>query len=351
MQNKKPGRVTIKTISKELGVSPATVSKALRDCSDISEEMKLKVRTLTDLLGYQPNLLARSLVKRKSNLIGVIIPDINISYYAYLVQHIYENAQIRGYESIVMFHHENPEKERKNLQVLTSLQVDGLLVSVTRGNKNEDLLKRILSKGIPIVSYDRKPQNSEFSNVSMDDYVETEVLIRAFIERGRKKIGYIGIINGDDATIPRYNCYRRTLDFLNLPFDLEQVVECLPNIDDAERQMHKALQNGLDIDAILCAGGLFAYGAGKAILAEGYKMPEDIILGEYGNNNIVQRLGISFFSVDHSPELIASEAVRLLDSFLKEKSRKWNPQQIFVKSKLIYHDHFNHEEKIMSTVN
>lgn len=350
MPNIKKTRVTLKSISEELGVTPATVSKALRDRSDVSQDMKEKVKKLTDQLGYQPNLLARSLVKKKSNLIGVIIPDINISYYASLVQNIYENAQKKGYESIVMFHHEDPEKERKNLHVLTSLQVDGLLVSVSRGNKNNDLLNRIHEEGTPVVFYGRKPCVGNFTFVSMDDKNETEAILQAFIDKGRRKIGYIGIINDDDATFPRYQCYRNMLKKLEMPFDSSQVIECLPNIKDAEKQMKTALNKGLDVDAVLCAGGFFAYGAGKAILEAGYKMPEDIILGEYGNNNIVQRLGTSVFSVDHSPELIAEEAVNVLDSYLKNKSNKWEAKAIFVKSKLIYHDHYNHEEKLVSII-
>ncbi len=344
-------RVTLKMIAQILSVSPATISKALRDSTDISDEMKRKVRSLTQELGYQPNLLARSLVQRRSNIIGVIIPDINISYYSDMVQYIYENAQKRGYESIVMFHHEDPAKERKNLQFLISLQVDGILISVTNGTSNRDMLQRIRDEGMPVICYDRNPGCPEFSNISNNDSVETQALIRALIEKGKSKIGYIGITEGEDVTVTRYNCYKAFLKKQNLDFDPSRVISCRPDASVAEERTSQMLQNGVNVDAFLCAGGFWAYGAGKAILKEGLKIPEDILLGEYGNNNIVQRLGISFFSVDHSPELIASEAVDLLDQYLKDKNRKWNPIQQFVPSKLIYHDHFHHDERLVKVLN
>lgn len=350
MRNPGKKRVTLKTISEILNVSPATISKALRDSHDISDEMKRKVRELTDELGYHPNLMARSLVQRKSNIIGVIIPDLNISYYAYLVQYLYENLQMRGYESIVMFHHEDPERERKNLEFLFSLQVDGILVSITNGNKNYKKLKWIQNEGIPIICYDRKPPCADFSHISMNDHRETKALIDAFVEQDRTKIGYIGFTSGDDVTISRYESYCKILSDLGLECCKDRIVQCLPNMKSAEEKMLQTLQKGVQFDGLICAGGFFALGAGRAILSEGLRMPEDVLLGEYGNNNIVQRLGISYYSVDHAPDNIAAESVALLDSYLQDADMKILPKQIYVDSKLIFHDHYNHEERLVKVL-
>jgi len=345
-----PKKVTLKTISERLGVSPATISKALRDSTDISDDMKMKVRAITDELGYHPNLLARSLVQKRSNIIGVIVPDLNISYYADLVQYIYENAQMRGYESIVMFHHEDPVKERKNLQFLMSLQVDGILISLTNGNKNRDMLTQIQTQGTPVVCYDRRTDCADFSLITIDDHVATEALLRSFVDQGRRKIGYVGLSKGDDVTVARFNSYRKLLPKLGLCFKPDMVVESEPDARETERTVRKALQEGLDVDALVCGGGFWAYASGKAILAEGRRMPEDIILGEFGNNSIVQRLGISYFTIDQSPDLISAKAVELLDNFLKDKNKDWGCRQLFVESKLIYYDHYNHEEKIVKII-
>lgn len=343
-------KVTLKTISEKLGVSPATISKALRESTDISDEMKRKVRAITDELGYHPNLLARSLVQKRSNIIGVIIPDLNISYYADLVQHIYESAQKSGYESIVMFHHEDPSKEQKNLQFLVSLQVDGILISPTNGSTNIEMLKRIQKQGTPVIYYDRRNENAQLSFITIDDHQATEVLLEAFISMNRKRIGYIGAVEGEDVTVVRFKSYRELLKKFGLEYEQDRVINCLPDGSNTLQKMRNALREGIDIDALLCAGGFIAYYAGKAILDAGLKMPKDIILGEFGHNSIVQRLGISYFIVDQSPDLIGSKAVELLDNFIKDKKKKWEYKKLFIESKLIYYDHYNHSEEIVKVI-
>jgi len=79
-------------------------------------------------------------------------------------------------------------------------------------------------------------------------------------------------------------------------------------------------------------------------------MPEDVILGEFGNNNIVQRLGISYFSIDQSPDLIAKNSIQLLESSITNREVQREPRNIFVESKLIYYDHFRHKEQIVKII-
>jgi DNA-binding LacI/PurR family transcriptional regulator len=350
MAAKMSQKVTLKTISEKLGVTQATVSKALRESTDISEEMKKKVRAISEELGYYPNLLARSLVQRRSHIIGVIIPDINISYYADLVQHIYESAQTIGYESIVMFHHENPEKERKNLQFLVSLQVDGILICETNGRTNSDLINLLQEQGTPVVYYDRINPDAKIGFITIDDAKATDALLRAFIERDRTKIGYIGAIQGKDVTVARFLNYKDLLANYGLKYNPHRVVECLPDGTDAFENMNTALSMDIDIDALICAGGLIAYHAGQAILSAGISMPKKILLAEFGNNNIVQRLGASYLKIDQSPDLIAKKSVDILESFLANNEDTWTPNNVFVESKLIYYDHLSYKEEVIEVV-
>ncbi len=350
MAVKRTQKVTLKTISEKLGVTQATVSKALRESTDISEEMKNKVRAVSEELGYYPNLLARSLVQKRSHLIGVIIPDLNISYYADLVQQIYESAQLIGYESIVMFHHEDHKKERKNLQFLVSLQVDGILVCETNGRSNADLINMIQDQGTPVVYYDRINTQAKVGFITIDDRKATEALIRAFVDRKKTKIGFVGPVAGEDVIVARFDNYKALLPKYGFEFVPDRVIECRPDGTDTFEKMQSALAGGLEIDALICAGGLIAYHAGQAILAAGVPMPDKILLGEFGNNNIVQRLGTSYFKIDQSPDLIAKKSIDVLERFLRNKSEHWSAQNIFVESKLIYYDHLSYKEEIVATI-
>ena len=343
------GKVTLKMISERLGVSPATVSKALRDSTDISDEMKAKVRALTEAMGYHPNWMARSLARRRSNLLGVIVPDLNISYYADLVQGIYECAHERGYEPIIMFHHESPEKERKNLQFLYSLQVDGILINGTNGHLNSDFLWRIRSEGTPVVCYDRKIPRYGFSYVAIDEEKTMDSVLGLLERRGRRRIAYIGPTEGTDVTVERFQTF---FDLLGRHGLAEQScsISCEPNAPAAENQLKRALAEGATFDAIVCSGGLVAYGAGRAIQEAGLRMPEDVLLVEYGDNSIVQRLGVSYITVNQSPFEMSQTAVELMETCLKLPPEEWRPQQISVPAKLIYYDHNRHTEEIIETI-
>jgi LacI family transcriptional regulator len=344
-------RVTLKTISELLGVSQATVSKALRESTDISEDMKHKVKLLAENLGYQPNLFARGLVQKRSQLIGVIIPDINISYYADLVQQIYEAAHGIGYESVVMFHHEDSEREKKNLQFLVSLQVDGILISETPGSANTAALESIQNQGTPVIYYDRINPNAKVGFVSIDDAKAIRALMQAFYQQGRQKIGYIGATQGADIMVARYQNYIKVLAELKLAKNSDLIIECATDGSDALQKMQSRLNGSPDLDALICGGGLIAYYAGQAILDCGLAMPDDIILGEFGNNSIVQRLGISYYSIDQSPDLIARKSIELLQLFLTSQDAPWSPQQIYVESKLLYQDHTRHQERLVQIIN
>ena len=141
MNNKKQNRkkLTLKDVAQSLSLTPATVSKALRDSSDISLETRERVKKACKELGYRPNLLARSLISNRSKLLGVLVPDLRISFFSEAVRGMYEEAEKKGYECIFLAHDENTDKERKKIEFLSDLGVDGILLNSAGGKKNYDL--------------------------------------------------------------------------------------------------------------------------------------------------------------------------------------------------------------------
>ncbi|MDZ7723622.1 MAG: LacI family DNA-binding transcriptional regulator [candidate division KSB1 bacterium] len=162
-------KVTLKEIADILNVSIATVSKALRDSPDISESMCKTVKSLADKLGYRPNLLAKSLINQDSHLIGVIIPDLRISFYSEAVRGIYEQARKQSYQTILMVHDENPDIERQNIEFLSDINVDGILLNNAPGDQNHELFTRLREEGIRMVCWDRRLDELKFPSVSIDD--------------------------------------------------------------------------------------------------------------------------------------------------------------------------------------
>ncbi|MDZ7261291.1 MAG: LacI family transcriptional regulator [candidate division KSB1 bacterium] len=333
--NKKK-KVTLKGMAHRLGVSTATVSKALRGSSDISRDMQKRVKKLATELGYRPNLMARTLIYRRSYLLGAIIPDLRISFFSEVTRGIYEQARLRGYVAILMVNDEKPENERRNLEFLSDLHVDGILLNPAPGKLNFDMYKRLVEEGFPIVCYDRKLDEFGFSSVTIDDRQAAFRLTSELIKRGRRNILFLGPKSGISVAEERYQGYLDALNDSNIPFNPELVVHSELYAEDSYRVMEGVLTNGLKPDAVLCVGGLVAYGAGKAILEFGLSIPGDIILAEFGDNDIIARLGVPFLTINQNPYKIGQLAVDLLvDEIENEPSPA---KHIIVDTKLLYHE-------------
>lgn len=305
-------KVTLKDIAKKVGVDISTVSKALRKSSDISINMQNKIKGISDELGYRPNLLAKSLINKQSNILGVIIPDLRISFFSEAARGIYEEATKNGFETILLVHDENYENEKKKLEFLSDINVDGIILNPTDDITNLQLYKKLQQEGIKIICWDRKIKDSHFNSVTIDDKKAAFELTSKFIQEGRNKIMFIGPNTGIPVAKDRYEGYLLALKENNIKFNDKLVLHTERSFASAHDTLYKVLQNGTEIDAIVCVGGLVAYGAGNAILESKLNIPDDIMLGEFGDNDIISRLGVPFYSVNQNPYKMGQEALNLL---------------------------------------
>lgn len=334
----KQNKVTLRDIADLMGVTPATISKALRDGYDISIETREKVKQIAEELGYHPNLMARSLVQRRSFMLGVVVPNLRISFFSEVTRGIYEHARNRGYESIIMVNDENPENEKRNLEFLSALAVDGILIDAVPGEQNKISFARLVKRGIPFVAYDRLVDGQTFDAVTIDDEQACFNVVSWFYHRQRRNIMFLGPTEKLFVARGRYQGYRKALTELGLPFDPRLVVPCEIDADDAQARMAAVLAAGTTIDAVVCVGGLVAFGAGQAILRAGFSIPDDIMLAEFGDNDVVARLGVPFLTVYQRPYDMGREAVDLLIRQIDGEEGTAEPQRILIKTELIYHE-------------
>ena len=329
-------KITIKDIAKEVGVNPSTVSKALRKSSDISVGMQKRIKYVSDKLGYRPNLLAKSLINKRSNMLGVIIPDLRISFFSEAARGIYEQATKNGFETILLVHDENYENEKKKLEFLSDINVDGILLNSVDDVTNIKLYKKLYSEGIKIVCWDRKIRNSNFNSVTIDDKKAAFELTSKFIQAGRKKIMFIGPNTGIPVAKDRYEGYLMALRKNKIKFNKKLVLKTERTFESAHDVLFDVLKKGTEIDAIICVGGLVAFGAGNAILESKFNIPNDIILGEFGDNDTISRLGVPFYSVNQNPYQMGKESVNLLIECLNDKNDCLKGININVEHKIIY---------------
>ena len=157
------------------------------------------------------------------------------------------------------------------------------------------------------------------------------------IELGCQKIIFLGPTHDLFVAKGRFDGYREVLKKHNLPFDKDYVIECGINIDDAYVRMKRFINSEKSFDAVVTISGLLAYGAGKAILEAGLSIPEDVKLGEFGDNNIVHRLGVPFFTVDQNPYEMGTKSVEMIVDLIETGEKEEPPKHVFIDTKLICH--------------
>jgi DNA-binding LacI/PurR family transcriptional regulator len=329
-------KATLKDIAVALNVTTATVSKALKDSPDISRKMKDQVNALAQKIGYRPNILARSLVQGHRLFIGVIIPDLKISFFSELTRGIYEQARMKGYLPIILVNDENKEIEKENIEFLSSFPLQGLLIDPAPGTHNIPLLDRFQSQGISVVTIDRILEKTIFPGVVIDDKKAAFQVVNYIIKQGRRRILYIGPNSGISVARDRYQGYLMALRENGIAFDRRWHLACEVHAGQAEACMNTALSQKVDMDAVMCVGGLIAFGAGRALLTHNYRIPEDVVLAEFGDNDIVSRLGIPFITVNQSPYEMGKRAIDILLQSGSDKKGNLKQKKFIIKSKLIY---------------
>src|SRR6186997_1771573 len=187
----KYNQVTIKDIARELGISPSTVSRALKDHPDISPETKKAVNELAEKLNYQPNIVALSLRQSKTNTLGVIIPELVHFFFSTVISGIEDVAYSAGYNVIITQSNESLQREKIDIKALFNSRVDGMLISVSRETNNFEHIEAILAKGVPMVFFDRVYENANSSMVIVDDLSGAKDATRHLIEQGCKRIAHL----------------------------------------------------------------------------------------------------------------------------------------------------------------
>ncbi len=187
-------KITLKQIARELGVSISTVSKALKDSTEISEDTRDMVKAFAKLYNYRPNNIALSLKNRKTKTIGIIIPDIVHHFFTKVINGIEEVANKRGYNVIVGLSNESFDKEVLNMEMLANGSIDGFILSVSKETllqQDYHHFKEILEEGIPIVMFDRIVDEIDCDKVIVDDFEGSKKAVQKLISSGCKKIAII----------------------------------------------------------------------------------------------------------------------------------------------------------------
>ena len=311
---KKTPHITLEDIARQLDVSRVTVSKALRGHPDISSEMTKRVRKAADELGYSPNIIARSLSSRRSNMIGLVVPKIAHFFFGSVIESIYNTAFEHNVETILTVSQENAERERKHLQTLVSMRVDGIIISISQETKDLDIFRWIKQMRIPLLFLDRRPDPPlpGFSSVLVDDRGGTLRAIDHAVAIGYRKLGYIGGSPHINIGKERFAGFALGLEKHGIPLRNEWVIQGGFGRDDGYNgfmQLHRSGELPEFIFAVTYPVALGVYEAAKVL---GVRIPDDVDLMCFGDSDVSRFISPSLSCVNQPTLELGSKAVELM---------------------------------------
>ena len=327
-------RTSLKDIAQVLGVSIATVSRALRDSPEIGQEMQIKVKKLAREMNYRPNPFAQSLRKEAPKVIGVVMPNMVSHYYAAVLDGIEDEALKAGYSVISANTHEDSEAEVKAIDNFIGLHVEGIIACLSQNTRDYSHFEEIWKMGIPMVFFGRTCLSDKFSCVMANGDVAAQQATQHLIDTGSRRIAFIGGPNHLDMVIRRKHGYLEALRENRIPIERELVVCEKIDFDWALEATVKLLRMENRPDAILAFNDIITFAAFTAIKQEGLRIPEDVALIGFTDDVHAKYVTPKLSVIEDQSHEMGAESCRLLLKSINGDTkiyRKIVPQKVVIR--------------------
>jgi len=324
--------ITIKDIARELGISPSTVSRALKDHPDISQVTRDAVNELATRWNYKPNPIALSLKSGSSKTIGVIIPDIVHYFFSTIISGIQDVAYERGYNVMMCQSNEKWDHEVKNVQALVSSRVDGILISVAKETKDFDHFRAASERGIPLVFFDRIVNELDTDRVVVDDEIGAYNAVKHLLRMGKKRIVHLSGPDNLQLARLRIEGYMRAMKEYRLTPSPDDIIKC-DTSEEADEIVPKLLARVNRPDAIFAVNDLTA--AQTLIITKrmGFKIPGELAIVGFTNSQIATLTEPGLTSVDQKGYEMGLEAAKLLLGRIENRNKA--PQIKVISTELV----------------
>ena len=271
-------RPSLKDLAQELGVSIATVSRALRNSPEIGKEMQEKVKELAQKLNYRPNPFARSLRREAPKVIGVVLPNLVTHYYAAVLDGIEDEAARAGYSVISANSHEDFEVEARAVDNFISMHVEGIIACLAQNTTDYSHFKELGDMGIPLVFFGRTCLADMFSSVTANGDEAAQMATQHLIDTGSRRIAFLGGPNHLDMVRRRKHGYLEALRENKIPIERELVICGKIDYDIMLGATTELLQRPDRPDAIVAFNDIITFAAFTAIKQLKLRIPDDVAL-------------------------------------------------------------------------
>lgn len=324
--------VNLKKLAKELGLAVSTVSRALRDSHEISQETKDRVKALATAWGFQPNVHASGLRQNKSKTIGIIIPEIENNFFSQIINGIELIAQDKGFHVLVYLTHEDTQKERSVMQLLKNGRVDGLMISISNTTNSFEHLEAWKNAGIPIVLFDRICEELDVPVVTINDMEVSFKATEHLIENGCKKIAFLSLSDQLSISARRKAGYIKALQKYNLE-SKQLVIECGQD-NQLNDEITRRLLKEEKPDGIFTAIEKLAINIYEACNEMKIKIPDDLKLVSFSNSPSAPLFSPSLSAIVQPAYEMGREAAATLFRLIEKKSLFDYEKKVILKATL-----------------
>ncbi|SFU90393.1 transcriptional regulator, LacI family [Clostridium sp. DSM 8431] len=309
---------SIKDVAKEAGVSIATVSRVLNDIDVVNEDTKKKVLDAIKKLGYRPNIVARSLKTQRTKTIGILIPDISSQFYPEIVRGAEDVSHIYDYNIILCNSDFDSDKEKEYLRVLKEKMVDGVIYMSS--SLDDEIIDTINDLDLKTVLVESKDKNHDFPSVTIDNISAIYCGTKHLIDNGAKNLAYIGTdAKGMNAWGERYIGFEKAVREAGLKKDNDLVFFDTLKVKSGAKAVKHFIETGKKFDGIVCASDEIAMGAINELRDNGIRVPEDVSVIGFNNNNAGAIFYPKISTVAQPSYDMGSVAMRMLIKILNKK--------------------------------
>lgn len=327
-------QVTIKDIARELGISPSTVSRALKDHPDISTQTKKSVNQLARSLSYQPNAIALSLKHSKTFTLGIIIPETVHYFFSTVISGIEDVAYDAGYKVMICQSNERYDRELANSQMLYSNRVDGLLVSLAKETQNFEHLKFFQDNNIPVVFFDRGTDVFPSDRVLIDDYRAAYTATEYLIKHGHRKLIHLAAPQNLQIGIDRYRGFSDALrdhsikPLQNNLFQADKFETAYEVIEGLVREKNLP-------DGVFAVNDLTALGAMMALKKNNIRIPEEVGIIGFGDGREAILTDPPLTTIDQNGYEMGRVAAQLLLERIESDVDLFEPELKIIDTNLV----------------
>ncbi len=332
---------TLKEIAETLGISITTVSKALKNYSDVSEKTRKAVIALAEELSYTPNSFAVNLRTKESKTIGLIIPEVVHHFFSNVINGIIAEAEKKGYLVIILQSNESLELEKKQVALLINKRVDGIIMSLSNESNNDFHIKEILRKEIPFVQFDKISKLIPSSKVIINDQKAAMEAVQHLIDKGCKKIAHIRGPENPQNAIDRFIGYKKALEKNGIPYDSKLVYSCKNvTFEEGIEFAKQIVDEHPDVDGIFVITDLVAVGVLAYFNEKGIQVPNQIAVIGFSNWFMSQVITPKLSTVDQpSYEMgVAAFSLLLEEMICRKDGKVFIPRTIELETSIIERD-------------